>query len=171
VLRWIWWRVTAVGELAAIVTSSLLAPLLLATVAEEGARLLLMAAASTLVVVAAAFFGRPEAPSRLREFYRQVRPPGFWGPVAAAEGDDPAAVALRLWRGLGLSFGGALAVFCALVGVGSLLFGASPPAWFPWRWPWIVALLAATAVLAVALRRLERRTFGAEEPGPEGEPA
>ena len=49
VLRWLWWRITAVGELIAIGVSLVLAPLLLLTIPDtyEALRLLLVAAVST----------------------------------------------------------------------------------------------------------------------------
>ncbi len=49
VLRWLWWRLTAAGELATIVASSLLAPLLLTLLPDrEALRLLLMGISATL---------------------------------------------------------------------------------------------------------------------------
>jgi Na+/proline symporter len=130
VLRWLWWRLDAWGEIAAIAVSAALAPILLAFVADEAVRLLVLAAASTGAAVAASFATGGETPERLRIFYERVRPPGFWGPVA---GSDAArrADARRLAHGLAATAAGALAAFATLVGFGSWLVGAVGPTWWP----------------------------------------
>src|SRR5690606_9565004 len=95
VLRWVWWRLTAASELGAILASLVLAPVLLATVEEEGVRLLAMAGSTALVAIAIAYLGGPEPPARLEAFYRRVRPPGLWGPVARRCGEPPDAARRR----------------------------------------------------------------------------
>jgi SSS family solute:Na+ symporter len=147
VLRWIWWRVTAASELAAIAASSVLAPLLLWAIDDDGARMLLMAGLATAVAIAVALLGEQEPKERLRVFYERVRPPGFWGPIARECGDDPRLGADALRRGLTATVTSSLAIFCALVGSGTLLFGSPPPTWFPWRVPWSSVLLLASAGL------------------------
>lgn len=152
-LRWLWWRMTALAELAAIAASLLLAPLLLASVSEEGVRLLVMATLSSAVAVALARWGPPEPAASLDVFYRRVQPPGFWGPVARRCGNDPGADARRLARGLWLTAAGSLTLFCALVGTGTWLFGSRPPVWFPWRSAWIGANLLLALALGFAVWR------------------
>jgi Na+/proline symporter len=154
VLRWLWWRMTAGAELAAIAVSSLLAPLLLFAVADEGARMLLVTLASTGAAVAVSLRGPREPSAGLVEFYRRARPPGFWGPVARACGEDASRARLELRRGLVATGAAALAVFCLVVGVGSALVGSPAPSAFPWPAAWIPALLA----LALALGALTART-------------
>ena len=155
VLRWLWWRMTALGELSCIIASSVLSPILLATVPDshEALRLLLVASAATLasVGVSLAFPARDRAP--IEAFYRRVRPPGFWGPIAAA-GDEPqSAPRARLWRSISQTATASLALFCALVGLGSWLVG-SAPAWLPSQPVWTATLLALSAVLlALTARR------------------
>jgi Na+/proline symporter len=151
-LRWLWWRMTAGAELAAIAVSSLLAPLLLLTVESEGARMLLISLAATGAAVGVSLFSRGEPMGRLCAFYRRVHPPGFWGPVALACGHPPARAAESMRRGALATAGLSLAVFCLLVGVGSWLFGSPAPTWFPWRGPWIALLLTTAVALLVALR-------------------
>jgi Na+/proline symporter len=151
-LRWLWWRMTAGAELAAIVVSSLLAPILLWSVDDEGARMLLVSLAATGAAIGVSLLSRGEPFDRACAFYRRVRPPGFWGPVALACGDSPARGIEALRRGSLATAGLSLAVFCVLVGVGSWLFGSPAPAWFPWRGPWIAGLLIVAAVLVVLLR-------------------
>jgi len=143
VLRWVWWRITARGELAAILASMVLAPLLLAALPpqQEALRLLLMAAGATAAGVAASLGLGPEPAERLEAFHARARPPGFWGPF-----DGGAGVA-RLGRGLAATFLAGFSLFCVLTGAGSWLVGSPPPASFPWRGPWIALLL----VLGVGL--------------------
>jgi hypothetical protein len=151
ILRWLWWRVTAAAELAAIVASSALAPLLLSSVDADGARMLIMTLVAAAVVVVVSF-GTAEPRATLNEFYRRVQPPGFWGPVAAACGDDPRASIHRLRVGLLNAGALSLAVFCLLVGIGSWLVGSPAPTWFPWRGPWISGLLVVAITLVISVR-------------------
>lgn len=153
VLRWIWWRVSAAAELGAIAVSSLLAPSLLWILPNEGGRMLIMALTSTAVTVGISLASNPAPTGALLEFYRRVRPPGFWGPVAAACGDMPDQPVARLRRGVIGMVGGSFAVFCVLVGVGSWLFGSPPPVWFPWPGAWSVGLLVAAAAALLLVRR------------------
>lgn len=153
VLRWLWWRVTAAGELASIAVSSLLAPVLLWSVADEGARMLLVTLASTAACVGVSLCARGTPDAQLVDFYRRARPPGFWGPVAERCGDPPARARAMLGRGVVATLGVALAVFCLLVALGTWLVGSPPPRWLPWRAAWIAGLLALAAALLLALRR------------------
>jgi hypothetical protein len=140
ILRWTWWRVTAAAELSAILASTVLAPFLLVALEADGARILAMTLATTSVVIGVSLFGVAEPPESLQRFYRRVRPPGYWGPVAIACGDDPRASVARLWKGLVDAATVAFAVFCLLVGLGSWLVGGPAPVWFPWRVAWIAGL-------------------------------
>jgi Na+/proline symporter len=137
VLRWLWWRFNAWGEIAAIGASLLLAPWLLATVpaGSEALRLLWMAVVSTAVGVGASLWTGPEALDQLARFHQRARPPGFWGPLAAP--DD----ARRLGRGLAATGLAALSIFSLLTGLGSWLVSSPAPTWFPARGAWIVCLL------------------------------
>ncbi len=155
VLRWLWWRVTAPGELAAILASAAFVPLALAAIPEElaPARLLVVAAGSTAAGVAASLWVAPARAADLRDFYLRVRPAGFWSPVAAAAERDPREPLRALGRGLGATLACALTVFGLLVGLGTWLVEATPPAWLPQRGTWIaLCLAAALAALPVWLR-------------------
>jgi len=156
ILRWLWWRVSAAGELAAIVASSLLVPAAIAWLPETMAlaRLLVVAAGATAAAVAASIWIRPVRPLELVEFYRKVHPPGWWGPVARAAGEDARHARLALRHGVTATLLCAVSVFGLLVGIGSWMLHATPPAWFAHRGGWIAAnLVLAVAVVPLWLRR------------------
>ncbi|MGD8863555.1 MAG: hypothetical protein PVI30_26310 [Myxococcales bacterium] len=148
-LRWLWWRVTAAGELASIVASSVLAPVLVATLPDsrEALRLLLVAAGSTLAGVGVSLLSPAVPTDGVREFYARVRPPGFWAPLADAQGEDPRAPRRRMLRGVTRTAAAAFSLFCALVAVGSWLVGGTVPAWFPAAALWSPTLLVIAAAL------------------------
>jgi Na+/proline symporter len=160
VLRWLWWRVNAWGELASIAASAVLAPVLLAAFPDEreALRLLWMAGGSTLAGVAVSLASAPEKRERLRAFYRSARPPGFWGPVARDAGAEPGSDARRLGLGLAAVATSALCVFCLLTGFGSWLAGSPAPPWLPSRPAWIALLVALGALLVPLWTALARRT-------------
>jgi SSS family solute:Na+ symporter len=139
VLRWLWWRMNAAGELAALVASLVLAPLVVLATGDGALRLLILALGAAAASVATALLTRPESPERLRVFYETARPPGFWGPFAP---DGGTADRRRLWRHTTAAFGLAFSLFCLLTGTGTWLIGAPAPRWLPWRSAWIVANLA-----------------------------
>lgn len=149
VLRWIWWRVTAWAEITAAGVSLVAAPALMALLGDDrqAERLLLVAALASAGALAAILLGPREEPERLAAFYRKARPPGFWGPIAAAAGDTPGEGPRRLARAAGATGACALSMFCVLVGAGSWLTAAPPPVWFPWPAAWSALLLTAGAAL------------------------
>jgi Na+/proline symporter len=154
VLRWLWWRIGAWGEIGAIAASALLAPILLLAVEGDALRLLAMAVGSTLAGVGVSLAVGSESEACLRRFYERVRPPGFWGPIARACG-DPDADVRRLQRGLAATATGSLCAFCLLVGVGTWLVGGASPEWWPTAPPgWIATNLALAASLGAACWRL-----------------
>jgi len=155
-LRWLWWRVSALGELAAIAASTALVPAMLAWVPDDQAlaRLLVVAAGATAAAVVASLWIRPVRPLELVEFYLKVHPPGWWGPVAQAAGEDGRRARVDLRRGAAATLLCALSVFGLLIGIGSWMLEATPPAWFPYRAGWIAAnLVLAVAVMPLWLRR------------------
>ena len=160
ILRWVWWRMNAWAEIAALLTSFIAAPLLMIHVDDDqhAVRLLVVAAAATAAALAAVRIAGPEDPAVLVAFYRRVRPPGFWGPVARVAGADAAAGAgygpARLGRALAAASACALSVFCLLVGIGSWIAGSPPPGWFPFDTPWRAGLITAGLVLTPVWYRL-----------------
>lgn len=78
-LRWIWRRANAIGELAAIAASGLAAAWMLRADVAEPTRLLLIGCIGTLAAIAGSLCTKPESAALLDRFYARVRPPGFWG--------------------------------------------------------------------------------------------
>jgi len=144
VLRWIWWRMNAWAEIAAILVSMVVALAFVSNkelVADHASRLLVLALLSTIASCLAIYLVGPESHDRLRAFYTRVKPPGFWGPIAMACGESPTVPQKRLFNGLLAMVLTALSVFCLLVAVGSALVGSPPPVWFPLSpLAWILAI-------------------------------
>ncbi len=137
VMRWLWWRVNAWSEIAAIGVSAIAALPLLLWVQDSALRLLIMAALSSAASLAAIFYFGPEDKKHLHHFYRLVRPKGFWGPVARECGDSGYAGPRQLLVALGAVAAAGVSVFCLLIGLGSALVGSPPPAICPWPSVWI----------------------------------
>lgn len=169
VLRWVWWRLTAWGELSAIVASLVLLPLLLwgfdASPTGDALKMIFMFAGSTAAGVVVSIITGPEKMERLEDFFRRAQPVGFWGPVAQRCGVDSQANQKRLWRGLAAVALSSLSFFCVLCGLGSLLIGSPPPVWLPVRPLWIGLLLATGFGLIPVWWRLGFGP-GAESPPP-----
>lgn len=141
VLRWVWWRLNGLGELASIAASLLMLPVVLGFVDGDASKLLLMAISGTAASVVVSLLTAPEAAENLQAFYRRAKPPGFWAPVAKACGDAPSESKTRLQRGVGAMVLCAFSVFCLLTGIGSWVAASPPPTWFPWRTPWVLSLI------------------------------
>ena len=152
-LRWYWWRINAWSEIAAMVSSFAVA-VAFAIASRMGAAiaphvsLLVTIAVTTVVWVTATFLTAPTDRSTLVAFYRLVRPAGpGWESVraeAAVEASpDSIAQALLAW------VLGCFAVYAALFGAGSFLYGRTAQA----------AAWTAVFVLAVAgLLRFRKST-------------
>lgn len=148
VLRWIWWRITAWGELACIMTSIIMAPLLLWGLPEqEELRVLIMGIGSGMIGIGVSLLTGPEDNDRLENFYRRAQPPGFWGPIEQRVNPDHPESSTRFWRAI-LAMGfAALSIFCFLTGIGSWMVGSPAPSWMPWREAWIAGLLVMGTIL------------------------
>jgi Na+/proline symporter len=150
-LRWFWWRISAWSEIAAMVSSFLVA-LGFFIARQNGLQvashvsLLATVAVTTVVWAGATFLAPPTDSATLDRFYSQVRPAGpGWRPVAARVGTTGAAdslpQALLGWV-LGCAF-----VYSGLFGTGSLLYG---------RMPQFAMWLAVFIVSGIGLARVLR---------------
>lgn len=153
VLRWLWERVNLYSELASIAASLLVAPVLLATVEAEWLRLATMAAVSTTVVVLTALFLPETEEARRVQFFRSVRPLGWWRRTARAAGQEQEAPLVGLRRALLLLGACAVSVYCWLVGFSTLLLDRD--AWFGA----VALLLVGSLVTVFWIGGLRRRAF------------
>ena len=118
VARWLWWRVNAWAEFAALIVSTVLSLgiVFFGEDVGQGERILVVALGSLIAWIPIALLTRPS--TTLDRFYARARPFGLWGPVAARlpevdtrlERDVPVRVAAGL-----------LAVFGTLFGIGGAI--------------------------------------------------
>jgi Na+/proline symporter len=158
-LRWFWWRVNAWCEIAAMVSSFLIA-IGFAVAAKAGLpvashiSLILTVAATTLVWVTVAYVTPPTDRRTLVSFYKLIRPAGRgWESVRAEAGVGPSPDSLSqslLGWVLGCAF-----VYAALFGVGSALYGRMPQALL-----WLVVFV----VSGVGLLRILPRMWTSRSP-------
>jgi SSS family transporter len=151
ILRFFWWRVSAVSELVAMAASLLaslaLSPLLsgVDTSEAERAALLLLGtvALSTLAWVTATLLTPPETDTTLRAFVERVQPfgPG-WRAVYARLGLDAPVVDVRQ-KLIGFVAGTAL-VYTAVFGIGRVVLGSAIEG---------IGLLAVAAIAFVVVLR------------------
>jgi Na+/proline symporter len=157
-LRWFWWRVNAWSEIAAMLSSFLLA-ILFTVMARMGhpvdgaIALLISVGVTTAVWVTTALLTEPTERARLVSFYRLVRPAGpGWNSVRDEAGIGPSPdslpQALLGWT-LGILF-----IYSALFGTGSFLYGRTSQA---------LIFLAVFLLSGVWLIRLVPRLWGSAE--------
>ncbi|MFQ6045481.1 MAG: sodium:solute symporter family protein [Gemmatimonadales bacterium] len=132
-LRWFWWRISAWSEIAAMVISfavavylQLVHPALGYRELDPSAALLLGVAITTAGWVGITLLTPPTERATLQSFYDKIRPFGHGWRRVVDTGKVPATgsltAALMCW------FLGCIAVYAALFGTGSLLYGSLLPA-------------------------------------------
>lgn len=154
-LRWFWWRINAWCEIVAMVASFTLA-IGFFVAGKQGVQvappvvLLLTVLGTTLAWVVTAFVTAPTDRAVLESFYRLIRPAGpGWRAVRAATGLGPSGDSLpQAFLAWTL---GCLAVYGALFGTGSALYGHRGTALF-----WLAVFAGATAGLVRIVPRLWR---------------
>jgi Na+/proline symporter len=150
-LRWFWWRVSAWSEIAAMISSFLVA-LGFFVARKNGleisaeSSLLITVGVTTVVWVATTLLAPPTDAATLDSFFMTVRPSGpGWRPVAARLGitgvEDSLPQALLGWV-LGCAF-----VYSGLFGTGSLLYGRMPQFAM-----WLVVFIVSGVGLSRVLR-------------------
>ncbi len=140
-LRWYWWRVNAWAEITALIGSLILANgwLILALLQSAGIldnesynylntlytedynmiRALIILIITTAIWIIVALCSKPVDTDVLNEFYRRVRPSGWWGPVALKNSDVKSDTPIKnRWIGwlLGVGF-----IYCSLLGIGYIV--------------------------------------------------
>jgi len=160
-LRWFWWRINAFSEIAAMVASFAVALSLEffgpATLA-MWQKLLIGVGITMASWLLTTFLTRPTEESKLRSFYRLIRPggPGWQAVVRRAAVDkDPLDEPGRPWNvpmELFCMLVGCVAVYCALFATGYWIYGSHLPA---------LGLTAAAVLAAVILLRTWARVNAA----------
>ncbi len=133
VLRWLWERINLFSELAAMAVSLIVAPILLYATNVEWIRLATMALVSTVAAIGITFLTPPTDKQVLIEFYRRVRPLGFWRNTAKSMGQNPSNSLGLFWHEVRTTVFASLSLFLMLIGVGKLMI--RPPgesSFFPW---------------------------------------
>ena len=149
-LRWFWWRINAWSEIAAMVSSFLIAVGFLVAakmnvpIAPQ-VSLVVTVAATTVVWITVTLLTSPSDRSKLIEFYRLVQPAGpGWREVRAEAGasgsPDRLAESLLGWT-LGCAF-----VYAALFGTGSFLYGKTAQGLL-WSLIFVVSVFGLSRVL------------------------
>src|SRR5215216_970956 len=133
ILRWYWWRVNAWSEISAMVASFVTSVALARygynlddlSQSAYAITMLITVGVTTVVWLTVTFATQPESEATLDRFYRRVRPGGpGWRPVAARlgfAGDTIPGGALSWVNWVA----GLATVYCALVGLGSLLISSN----------------------------------------------
>jgi Na+/proline symporter len=158
-LRWYWWRINAWSEIAAMVSSFLVAVgFVIANqrgIAVAAPTSLIVAVAVTTVVwIAATYLTPPTDRKTLTDFYRLVRPPGpGWRPIQAEAGagqsPDSLTSSMLAW------VLGCFLVYAALFGTGSFLYGRTAHGM-----AWTVVFVASTVGLLRLIPRMWRSGDG-----------
>jgi Na+/proline symporter len=166
ILRWLWWRISAFSEIAAMAGSAVaflvvrkggfdaeLAAWTGAPKAEIGLCAIVLVSTVCWLLVTA--LTPPVGESQLRAFYARVRPGGAWGPIARLT----SIPSTRLSRDVVLWLVATAVVFAGLFGLGSLLLLRTTTA---------LANLTVMVVGALAMRYLLRAEARADEPATTG---
>jgi len=128
-LRWYWWRVNAWSEISAMISS-----LAISLTLEKSpyfrsiqgpdyyaVRLIITLGLCTVIWLAVTFLTKPVEPKQLEEFFRHVRPGGFWGPIARKCKD---VQKLHLgWPEIANFFLGTICIYASLFSIGWLVMG------------------------------------------------
>ena len=157
-LRWFWWRINAWSEIAAMISSFLVAVgffvwgKLVAPIPAD-ITLLATVAFTTAVWVTTTLLTRPTEQATLVRFYKLVRPAGRgWLPVQAEAGVGPSPDSLP--QQLLAWTTGCVFVYSALFGTGSYLYGRTSIA---------IAYTGVFIVSGLVLVRVLRAMFAASE--------
>lgn len=139
-LRWFWWRINALTEIAAMVVATIMAVILVLFVEDRSlqttildgftVKLLLTVGVVTVTWVLATFLSKPEDKKVLRNFYKITKPGGpGWKKIvdeAREEGqpiDDGEGVVWQMPRQLLMVFIGLIVIYGSLFSIGSFVYG------------------------------------------------
>jgi Na+/proline symporter len=135
VLRWFWWRINAKSEIVALGTSIVVALALNALPQTSGGgavgsalRLLGVVVVSAAAALVTVRITEHEPLDHLAAFYRRVRPPGAWRPVAIHAGAEAQVSGFGSSTFVEVLFG-VVFVLCGMLGVGKVILGEPALGW------------------------------------------
>ena len=127
ILRWFWWRVNAWTEIAALASSLAAIFALVLYTRSQGIPLelkhqILVIPVSVLTWIIVTFVTKPEPIETLNEFYKRVKPWGWWKPVSDLNPDieKPRFTPVLINWVLGVSF-----ILFGMMGTGKMLLGST----------------------------------------------
>lgn len=157
ILRWFWWRINAITEIVAtatpfvvyLVLDYLVAPNLepetLAAWNANRISYFITIFVTTAAWVLTAYLTQPEPMEKLKTFYGQVRPGGWWGPVYKELSlEKPTG---RTWKLIAGWLSAVLMTYSALFATGKLLFGD-----LAWGMIWLGLFVASGLFLVIAVK-------------------
>jgi SSS family transporter len=162
VLRWLWWRVSAWSELGAMLTALVVNSVIyvlgwqkvvvplpvwgsidfahLIETAGFPYRLMMIVGATQVAWLLITFLTPPVSRGKLVEFYRRVRPPGWWTDIAREAGMSPSRIG---WGWLFGWVGGVLLIYGGLFALGGLLL---------WQKAWLTGGILSCLLGIVGVR-------------------
>jgi SSS family transporter len=126
IFRWFWWRINAWSEISAL-GASLLAIFILslytkfAKVPLELKHQIIVVPVSVATWLIVTYMTKPEPEETLINFYRKIRPWGWWSPIAKVA---PEIKCLPFMPVIVNWFLGVFFIFFAMIGIGKLLLGS-----------------------------------------------
>ncbi|MEE8556783.1 MAG: hypothetical protein V3T14_02740 [Myxococcota bacterium] len=141
-LRWLWWRINAWSEIT-VMSGSLVGSALVLGLTDVSFPLSLAVVVAGVVPLSLAvtLATPPESAEHLANFYRRVRPPGWWSPVSRATGISGTELGTASWLRVGAATCG---IYGILLGLGGVLLGAAGLA--------VMAAAGGALLVALAIR-------------------
>jgi SSS family solute:Na+ symporter len=173
-MRWYWWRINAWAEISALIAGPLLANgnVICGGLARLGllpaklmgpihsfysndsqsyaVRLVCILAACTVIWLIVTYLTRPVSDEHLEEFYRRVRPGGWWGHIAERCPDVVVERSGSKWLGM---VAGSICLGTSMFGIGNLCLGR-PLLGVAWL---VVAVISGYVTLAQVSPSANRR--------------
>jgi Na+/proline symporter len=122
ILRWFWWRINALTEIIAMISSLFVAAILnFSDIELQGwAKIVYGTIITSTVWILAAFLTAPEDEKTLKNFVEKVNPGGpGWSRFPLSETVDPWPIP----KGIVMMLLGSISVYSVLIGVGQLIYG------------------------------------------------
>ncbi len=120
ILRWFWWRINAWSEISGLSASVIINLILQPFELEVQHRIAIIVPSSIIIWVTVTFLTKPVPNERLVEFYKRVRPGGFWGPIRD-EIKDVGKGTLG-WHTLVNWISGVFLIYGTTFGIGKMIF-------------------------------------------------